>query len=488
MIPIEVNRQKLQLQFDATHSQSERNSKGQFATPFNLAKAIAQDALSRVNIPAKVIEPSCGTGAFISALTSTSDNLEITGIELDNEVFRIAEGLWSDDNVHLFNADFFEMAQDLPQYDLLISNPPYSRHHHISQDRKIYYSSIVESLSGHSISKLAGAHAYFILAGTSLLKPGGVASWLIPSELFSVNYGKVIREYVTHDVTVERIHFFDSAELQFDDALVSSCVMVIRNKPARQSDFVDLTSGDYNLPSSSIKTTIGHLASINKWQHFSDVSSPAPSACIGDFFYAKRGLSTGSESFFIKSRNDWRDAGISDDYLSPILPPPRYMHEDLILSDKCGWPIEFDNAVLNISIDIDETSLPDAVLKYLNTCPDKVRNCYTIRHRKKWYSIEKRLPAPILCTYMSRSNERPFRFIRNKSQALATNSYLCLYPIDGMSNDDLDKMCSSLNSISPSHLINSGREYGGGLRKLEPRELLSVPFSSPIQPRICKLF
>ena len=124
----------------------------------------------------------------------------------------------------------------------------------------------------------------------------------------------------------------------------------------------------------------------------------------------------------------------------------------------------------------------------LDTCPDKVRNSYTARHRKKWYSIEQREPAPVVCTYMSRSDEQPFRFVRNKSKAVVTTAYLCLYPCSALTDGELDEICMSLNNIAPSTLINSGREYGGGLRKLEPKELLSVPFDTSIAPRTGRLF
>ena len=161
----------------------------------------------------------------------------------------------------------------------------------------------------------------------------------------------------------------------------------------------------------------------------------------------------------------------------PVLPAPRYMKEKLVESDDSGWPINHDRALLSIPATTDEVDLPSPVVFYLETCPEKIRNSYTSRHRKRWYSIERRDPAPIVCTYMSRSDAQPFRFIRNKSSAVVTTAYLCLYPKSQMSEEQLDILCEQLNSISASTLIKSGREYGGGLRKLEPRELLSVPFS-----------
>lgn len=484
----ELERQRLQDEYDSSHSQLERNIKGQFATPNELAVAIVQDALSRVGYAERFLEPSCGTGSFISAVKRCAPEMEITGIEKDPAVYHIASELWTDEATTLRNEDFFDIADELDGYDLLVTNPPYSRHHHLSAEEKTRYGTTAEKLSGRHLSQLAGLHAYFILAGTSLLKQGGIASWLIPSELFSVNYGRAIREFITHDVSIERIHFFDNDDLQFDDALVSSCVLVLRKKPCKSSDTVLITSGDFKQPNQSETVTIELLSRIDKWQHFFSREDETATTRIGDFFNVKRGLSTGAESFYARGRDEWHELGIGDEWLTPVLPAPRFMHDSIIDADETGWPVDHSRALLNIPMSIDEEDLPEAVKAYLATCPEKVRNSYTAKHRKKWYAIEQRDPAPVVCTYMSRSDKQPFRFVRNKSKAVVTTAYLCLYPNDAFSDGELDELCISLNAIAPTTLINSGREYGGGLRKLEPKELLAVPFATTVTPKVGRLF
>lgn len=108
---------------------------------------------------------------------------------------------------------------------------------------------------------------------------------------------------------------------------------------------------------------------------------------------------------------------------------------------------------------------------------------YLARRRDPWYRQENREPAPFLCTYMGRGREdgAPFRFIRNKSQAVVTNVYLALYPIGEMAEAlKIDpSLCPAvfelLNEISPADLKSEGRVYGGGLHKMEPAELGRVP-------------
>lgn len=476
MTNLEARRQTLQKEYDEAHSQLERNIKGQFATPHGLALSITRDALSRVDSAEAALEPSCGTGAFISCLRECSPDTMVTGIEKDSVVYQIVTQLWNDDKTTLVNNDFFNTLDHARKFDLLVTNPPYSRHHHLTSEEKCHYGAIVERLTGKHLSQLAGLHAYFILAATSLLREDGVASWLIPSELFSVNYGRTIREYITSSVRVERVHFFNNDDLQFDDALVSSCVLVLRKKQAKDSDNVEITLGDFERPSKTATVTIGQLKKLNKWQHFFQMNHVESDKTVGDYFKVKRGLSTGAESYYAKSRKEWHELGIEDEWLTPVLQAPRNMLENVVHSDETGWPLNSDRALLNIPLSVPECQLSEAVMAYLRGCPDKIRNSYTATHRKRWFSIEQRDPAPIVCTYMSRSDEQPFRFIRNKSNAVVTTAYLCLYPLKELNEEQLDMACELLNSIKPSVLISSGREYGGGLRKLEPKELLSVPF------------
>ena len=80
-----------------------------------------------------------------------------------------------------------------------------------------------------------------------------------------------------------------------------------------------------------------------------------------------------------------------------------------------------------------------------------------------------------------KSNGNPFRFFWNKSQATAANVYLLLYPKGEMkaalaARPDLYPIVfSHLQSLTGEHLIKEGRVYGGGLHKMEPKELANLP-------------
>jgi hypothetical protein len=110
-----------------------------------------------------------------------------------------------------------------------------------------------------------------------------------------------------------------------------------------------------------------------------------------------------------------------------------------------------------------------------------IHAAYITSHRTPWYLQEKREPAPFLFTYMGRSGVRkPFRVIWNKSAATAPNVYLLLYPKGALKRvleerSGLNRVVfECLRSIDTGQLLSEGRVYGGGLHKMEPKELARV--------------
>ena len=75
---------------------------------------------------------------------------------------------------------------------------------------------------------------------------------------------------------------------------------------------------------------------------------------------------------------------------------------------------------------------------------------------------------------------RPFRFILNNSQATVANVYLAMYPTPllarAMERDPtlIRRVWKLLNELTAEQLLSEGRVYGGGLHKLEPKELANV--------------
>lgn len=497
---LESERLREQSRLDAERDAVERNKEGQFATPSSLAKSIAKFVLPLVSADKpRLLEPSSGSGAFISAALSEAEISGISfdriiGVEKDKEFADLAAGLWGGLGVEIINNDFLEFAASAsPHADLLIANPPYVRHHHISKENKAKYVEIASRASGQLPSGLSGLYVYFILSAQLCLAPGAVSAWLIPSEFLDTNYGKSVRKYLAESVSIERIHRFDPNGLVFEDALVTSLVVVFRNQKPPKNHLVTFSEGnDINAPDGhGMVFPQSSLIGEHRWSGYF-LQEPIANAeedtpTFSDFFTIRRGIATGNNSYFIRPRSEVLDEGIDDSSLFPILPPPRRLDALVIAADEDGWPKLAEQLVL-MSSDEPESILVDKnpnLARYFETADEKTRNSYLVRNRSPWYKVEHREPAPFLLTYMGRANAKgaPFRFILNYSKAIATNGYLMLYPRGelkkAIQNESLrlEDIHDALSQLSQDLLITGGRVYGGGLRKIEPKELSDIPAS-----------
>ena len=486
----------LQECLDALKSRDEKNRLGQFATPTELAQQIVSYSLTLLPSESKIrfLDPAIGTGAFYSALlASVSLNriVQAQGFEVDPHYGIPAQRLWGHTPLNIEIADFTKTeppSNNSNRFNLLICNPPYVRHHHISNADKVRLQYDAKSSCGLSTNGLSGLYCYFILLSHRWMSRNAVAGWLVPSEFMDVNYGQAIKRYLTEKVTLIRFHRFDPNDLQFNDALVSSAVICFRNqKPNPDHQVVFTFGGTLEKPYIQKKIALNVLRADIKWSRFpkESVRKDVASLTMGDLFVIKRGIATGSNKFFILSQREILDRNLPMECFRPIFPSPRYLKSDEVIADSDGNPqIDPQHYLLDCHLSEYEIKVRyPSLSEYLQTGKPVVSERYLCRHRKPWYYQEERRPAPILCTYIGRTNTkrgRPFRFILNYSRAVAPNVYLMLYPRPFLlSNlrhrpELLRQLWLILNQIDVSLLLQEGRVYGGGLHKLEPRELARV--------------
>ena len=251
MTPMEEQRLILQRVLDSGRSQAARNRLGQFATPPALAAEILTYAqrLMPNGVGIRFLDPAFGTGAFYGALLATFPQALIESAiayEVDSDFAEAARSVWKGHHIQVVNEDF-TMAQPhtnpalLP--NLLICNPPYVRHHHIGSEDKARLKATAASIAGLRMSGLSGLYCYFMVLSHLWMGEKGVAGWLVPSEFMEVNYGSELKRYLLEKVTLLHIHRFDPNDVQFDDALVSSSVVWIRNETPSKDHSVSLSFG-----------------------------------------------------------------------------------------------------------------------------------------------------------------------------------------------------------------------------------------------------
>jgi hypothetical protein len=490
---IEGRRQMEQSRLDGLKTAAERNKWGQFATPFELALSLARYAHKTLGEGRlRFLDPAIGTGSFYSALSQIVPAKSIeaaTGIELDPLFAEAAKNFWGKAGLNIVQGDFTNQKPPTQRFNLVLTNPPYVRHHHLDSDAKDRLKAQLARSLRMEISGLAGLYCYFLLLCHDWMDEQGLAIWLIPSEFMDVNYGVTLRRYLTERVTLLQIHRFCPTDVQFTDALVSSAVVVFRKALPQPGQCVRFSfGGPIEEPQSEALVPIDTLRHSHKWTQFPARTTVenTDEPTLGDLFVIKRGLATGSNSFFILDEEVIKHWRIPHQFLKPILPGPRYLTTDIIEPQPDEAPTVLPRLYL---LDCSE---PEERIKaswprfyaYLQKGRDEdIHISYLASHRTPWYSQEQRPPAPFLCTYMGRSanGKHPFRFIWNRSAATAHNVYLMLYPKSRLqealnNHSELEaRVFEALQRITPAQFVSEGRVYGGGLHKVEPKELAQIP-------------
>ena len=490
---VEERRLVEQTRLDALKSAAERNKWGQFATPSPLAISLANHARALMgNERVRFLDPAIGTGSFFSALLEVYPCSQIaaaSGVELDPLFVNAARDLWEGHDLNIVHGNFTELRPPAQRFNLVLTNPPYVRHHHLSgEDKDRLKTQIAQSLR-MSISGLAGLYCHFLLLAHDWMEENGLAVWLIPSEFMDVNYGAAVRRYLSERVTLLEIHRFCPTDVQFTDALVSSAVVIFRKAAPPEGHSVRFSfGGPIDRPQREAMVPLDVVRCSHKWTQFPATTGVRDRDVLnlGDLFAIKRGLATGDNGFFILTEERVRQWDIPRAFLRPILPGPRHLTGDVVETLPSGGP---DVSPRLFLLDCNETeedikSRWPRLHEYLqHGRAEKVDTAYLAAHRAPWYSQEQRPPAPFLCTYMgrSRNGKHPFRFIWNRSQATAHNVYLMLYPkgplLDALTADPAlaGRVFEALQNISPAQFLSEGRVYGGGLHKVEPKELAQIP-------------
>jgi adenine-specific DNA-methyltransferase len=204
--------------------------RGGYYTPSALAEWLCSWAIRSVED--KILEPSCGDGAFLEAAAKhlkklgSSDQAitkQITGVEIfateaDRARSRLGSIVGNDAQQTVINSDFFDwwQARNQPTFDVVIGNPPFIRYQTFPEPhRSLAIALMVEQ--GLSPNKLTNIWVPFVVAAVSSLRPGGRLALVLPAELLQVTYASQLRSFLTDrfkriDIVACNELFFEKAE------------------------------------------------------------------------------------------------------------------------------------------------------------------------------------------------------------------------------------------------------------------------------------
>ena len=468
-----------------------------FLTPPELAFDVASAALALLPAAAEVDfgDPAIGPGIFFAALRRAAANRVIrsaVGVEINPDRARATAQRWRRSDLRVIMGDFLTRRPEGDGWNLLLANPPYVRHQEI--DRPMgWLRDALHDRTGVRIGGRSDLYTYFILSAHDWLAESAIAAWLVPSEITTTAFAGAIRHYLASSVTVRRLHTYDRTSPLFDNARVSSTVVIYENRPAGPENLVEISrGGTLERPAERLWASISQLRNLDKWSWAAlQDDDLEPTLTVGDVFEVKRGIATGANSLFVLDSQSVRALHARKEWLRPILPKSRHIFTDTIHADDSGLPIDIEPLWL---IDTRETieqiaTVSPVFAEYLVRVHDEVGGRNLVAQRKPFYAQERRAVPDFVFIYMAKEHlggER--RFIRNESMAVVLNNYLALtlrpefLPLIDSGEISWRQLHRALQSISPGSLARHGRLYISGLLKLEPAEVRSLPLDLPGLP------
>lgn len=453
-----------------------RRSLGAVYTPKPIVVSMLNWAADQ-GAPARVIDPGAGSGRYLLAAAARFPQAHLVAVELDPVA---ALMLRANLAVHGYGkratvvVDDFRLADLAPikGQTLFLGNPPYVRHHDIGDEWKEWFSTSAKAF-GVRASKLAGLHIHFFVRALQIAKPGDVGAFITSAEWLDVNYGATLRCLLSEHLGGVAVHVLDARAMPFEDAATTGAITCfklgsisegLRVRAVASLDALNgLTKGEI-VPWDRVRNA-------TRWSPLFKPAKSIPENYVelGELCRVHRGQVTGGNAVWIEGPHT---AKLPSSVLLPSITKAR----DLLAAGdrlECAQPLR---RVVDIPKDLDELDAEEkrAVEQFLKWAKRQgAHQSYIAQHRRAWWSVGLKDPAPILCTYMAR---RAPAFVRNLCGARHINIAHGLYPRQPLPETTMDALAGWLRS---NVITEDGRTYAGGLTKFEPKEIERLLVPSP---------
>jgi adenine-specific DNA-methyltransferase len=474
--------------YEAAASRDDRYALGQYFTPSPIADFMS--GLVSAFGAESVLDPAIGAGALLSSLPTST---RIEGFDISPICVALASaGLAARGfrKANVSKADFlsgpalFASQSADKKFDAVICNPPYMRHHLLHKDEKRRLISHYGGRFNVELSSLSTNYVYFFLEALERLRDGGLLVFITPADFLDTKFGEGLKKALGTHTTIDEMLLFNRDELAFAGVLTTSAITVARKRPPTARHVVrfhEATLDDNRVIRRKGNERVAKdLDATTRWvthfgereAHLRELTKNRPKA-LSDYVRVRRGIATGSNEFFVLSKSVVDEWGIEDKYLLPVVASARDLPDDELTVQ--AWEALRDRGrpcwVLSVNEPL-EALKGTNVHRYLkHGVKQGVHERFNCRTRNPWYKTENVAPPDIIITYMNRGRTR---FVRNSAGCRVMSVFLNGFLLDPAL--DLQSLLDALNAPETSSLVGKlGRTYGGGLGKIEPRELSALP-------------
>jgi adenine-specific DNA-methyltransferase len=465
--------------------ETDQKLRGGYYTPEDLASFLVRWVAPTSGT--RVLEPSCGDGAFFPSLRGTG--AEVTAFELAPEeaAKASARGL-SGCKVH--NRDFLGWALENAggQYDAVVGNPPFIRYQYLPADFQANAEQVFARL-GCKFTKHTNAWVPFVLLAMDLLRPGGRLAMVVPSEIVHVMHAQSLRTYLGEQC--RRIVIVDPQEIWFEGTL-QGAVLLLAEKKARPDQHGE-GLGIHRVAGRSFlredpEVVFRAPRAINgrtvqgKWTRalvpaatlaiLDQVEADAQFCRFADVAKVDVGIVTGANKFFLVTDEIVQEHGLQQwsrpmfgrsDHCPGVIYDAR-QHAHNAATGKPTNFLWFDESV--------EQSAQGRAYIASGELED-LHKRYKCRIRNPWYTVPSVYSTEV--GMLKRSHDTP-RLILNRVGAYTTDTAYRIRALRGTSEALVYGFFNSLTALSAEL---EGRHYGGGVLELVPSEIEKLLLPNP---------
>lgn len=448
-----------------------RRSMGEFFTP----QLIARRMVSFSEKKSSIFDIGVGTGTFLKEAAQLGYK-DFMGIEISPILCDIARYNLRDfkGKLKIIWGDFL-LEKDLPQADLWISNPPYTRHHQIPLEIKEEYLKNIQSY-GFRISRISSLYAFFFVRIIHEREKWSKATFICPRSLYDSVHSKSLKKWLLKHKIIIALEVFHDQKI-FEDAETGPVITYLDSEEHNTIIFRNclLERRDITILSEKSRK-IAELDPFKPWTNIAVSETLIDKGIrLGELFTIMRGVATGANKYFVLSEAEVKKYNLPQTVLIPTIAKTRYcLKKNFTKEDWERLRAEGKEVYL---LDLSRDKSSPSVRAYIELGKKMgIASRSLVKTRKKWYQMEKRAPPPIFVTYLSR--KRP-RFILNEAGVIPLNVFLCLYPKINLTEDCIKGLWEYLNSEDAIKQFNYlARNYGEDTLKVEPRilDLLVIPY------------
>ncbi|MGA3178829.1 MAG: N-6 DNA methylase [Verrucomicrobiota bacterium] len=438
--------------------------------------------------PQRVLEPSCGDGAFVEALQKRACTRlkTIFGCEINPEEAAKARARTGTAKVEVNEGDFLRWflfhAGQIEAFDGVLGNPPFIRYQYLPKEQQLLAERIFKRF-GLPFTKHTNAWVPFVIGALALLRPGGRLGMVVPSEIFHIPHAQSLRRFLAEQCS--RILILDPEEIWFGDTLQGTVLLMAEKKYHRaehsrgvavipvcrrrqlEADPEPMFQGAGFANGSTIegkwmpvfltreeRDLVSQLRADEQVRRFSEQAS------------VDVGIVTGANKFFLVPDKVVEEFGLQR-WAHPMFGRSEhvqglvYSRADHTANRRAGLPTNF----LWFQEDKIE-DLPANVHSYLDSgLAQKLHTRYKCRVRTPWYRVPSVYVVPV--GMLKRAHNIP-RLILNKAGAYTTDT---AYRIKPLRSSAESLVFSFVNSLTCLTAELEGRHYGGGVLELVPSEI-----------------